>query len=167
METPKRYYIEGVEKYQHFSTGLMFAVTAAAIQSAKIEPANGLQTGLEIAAWVLLLASAVIGLFNARATSFLMMAHDAIHMIQDRMNSTVSADCEHHYKELDKAGNWVIRDKQEQLEYLTADFEKSMDSFNLFKKVIDKRTSVQVWAFTAGLLALACARAVPFFIPKA
>jgi hypothetical protein len=166
MDDPKRYYVEGLEKYQHFSTGLMFAVAAAAIQSAKLEGAGGLQASLEIAAWALLIVSAAIGLFNARAVPALMMAHDSVFLIQDRINRAIPNDPSLTYLETDKEGSPLRMNKDEFLKYLNTDYEKSITNFNFVQGIINRRTSVQVWAFTAGLVFLAVARGVPQFVHK-
>lgn len=83
---------EAIEKYQHFLSGIMFAIAAAAIQTAKPDRSHPYAAGLEVVSWCLIVLAACLGVFAARSYTLSARHIDQEEYLRLEFNGTRSED---------------------------------------------------------------------------
>lgn len=159
MEDPKHGFLDGLEKYQHFSTGLMFAIAAAAIQSSKLEGVDNRQAAAEITAWSLIIFAAVFGLYISKFITTLRMTQDTVFMTKDRMNRIIDTHEFTMHSTINKEGKVITKNKQDTINDLRIEFETAINNYNINRERVDHWTTIQMVAFTIGIVFLGGARA--------
>lgn len=155
----REYGIQLQEKIELYFLGLIFTVLALAVQTAKFDNFNFVAASLELASWVVLLFSGLVGLWRMEWIPVAHFAH------ADQCQSEVELQ---QYRKLDQRGIEVlpVEDQEEPapIEAFIKDREQHILRMKAKKlkydKLTRKRYIIQKWGFVLGVFLLIGARGV-------